>query len=124
MDRKIDIEIDPMALERVLRMGGKALLGRLVAAAFGNLETRRGELAAALGTGDAAAAERAAHSIKSSAKNVGASALGELAEAAEELARQGGGGWREAAAPLLELDLAELRAAVERAGAALGGAGG
>lgn len=109
-------EIDSGALDRVLRMGGPGLLGRLVEAAFGNLVQRRGELAAALAAGDAAAAERAAHSIKSSSANLGASQLGALAAAAEALARRAEPGWREAAEPLLSADLVALRTAVEAAG--------
>jgi HPt (histidine-containing phosphotransfer) domain-containing protein len=121
---EIDGRIDSTALQRVMRMGGPSLLGRLVAAAFGNLETRRGELAAALAAGDGAAAERAAHSIKSSARNVGADALGDAAAVAEELARTGEEGWRAAAAMLLAADLTALRAAVTAAAAGLEGPGG
>ena len=99
-------------------MGGPALLDRLVQTALGNLETRRGELATAVKGGDAAAAERAAHSIKSSSRNLGATRLGELAEAAENLAARAAPGWPRAAEPLLGADLAALRRALERASAA------
>lgn len=116
MDDTIDLE----ALARVLRMGGPGLLGRLIDTALGNLETRRTELSLALaggdsGTGDAAAAERAAHSIKSSARNLGATSLGAAAEVAEELARQEAVGWQEAAQELLAADLDALRTALEKA---------
>lgn len=99
-------------------MGGPGLLGRLVDTALGNLETRKAELAAALAGGDAAAAERAAHSIKSSARNLGATMLGELAEAVENLAAQRHAGWPAAAERLLGADLTELRFSLERAVAA------
>ena len=116
MDDSIDLE----ALARVLRMGGPGLLGRLIETALGNLETRRAELSLALaggdsGTGDAAAAERAAHSIKSSARNLGATSLGAAAEEAEELARHEAVGWQEAARKLLAADLDALRTALEKA---------
>jgi HPt (histidine-containing phosphotransfer) domain-containing protein len=114
----VDYEIDSRALARVLRMGGPGLLGRLVETALGNLETRRCELAAAVAVGDAAAAERAAHSLKSSSRNLGATTLGNLAETAEHLAAEGHGGWPAAAHELLGADLAELRRSLERATAA------
>ena len=112
----MDNTIDPGALTRTLRMGGPHLLRRLIDTALANLETRRGELFRALeGDGDIQAAERAAHSIKSSARNLGATALGAAAEAAEELARQEATGWQAAARPLLEADLGGLRQALEKA---------
>lgn len=99
-------------------MGGPGLLGRLVETALGNLETRIAELVAAMAGGDAPAAERAAHSIKSSARNLGATKLGELAEAAEHLAAQRLASWPAAAELLLGADLAALRLSLERAVAA------
>jgi HPt (histidine-containing phosphotransfer) domain-containing protein len=116
----VDYQIDPGALARVLRMGGPGLLGRLVETALGNLATRRAELEAALANGDAAAAERASHSIKSSARNLGASTLGELAEAAENLAATADPGWPAAARTVTAADLGALRDACERASAAAG----
>lgn len=122
----MDYTIDPTALARVLRMGGPSLLGRLIDTALANLETRRGELALALlgdddgdngdaGGGDAVAAERAAHSIKSSARNLGATSLGAAAEEAEELARRQEKGWSEAARRLLTADFGALRAELDEA---------
>lgn len=116
MDETIDLD----ALARVLRMGGPGLLGRLIDTAMANLKTRRAELSRALsggdaGTGDVDAAERAAHSIKSSARNLGATALGAAAEEVEELARQKAAGWQAAAQKLLAADLDALRTALEKA---------
>lgn len=120
----MDYTIDLRALARVLRMGGPGLLGRLIDTALANLETRRAELALALGGdtgggdtggGDAGGAERAAHSIKSSARNLGATALAVAAEAAEELARHQQPGWQEAARILLSAELGVLRAELEKA---------
>ncbi len=119
MTADTDYEIESGALSRVLRMGGTSLLERLIETALGNLAVRCGELAAALAQGDAAAAERAAHSIKSSSANLGASALSRQAERAEALAREGVNGWGEAAAALLAADLAALRRSVAAAAAAL-----
>lgn len=115
----MDYEIDRGALSRVLRVGGTGLLARLVEAALGNLAVRSAELAAAIAGGDAAAGERAAHSIKSSAANLGATVLAQAAAAAEALARAGDGGWPAAAGVLLAADLAALREHVERAAALL-----
>ena len=117
-------EIDPQALTKVLRLGGPQLLARLVETALGNLHTRRGELAAALAAAEATAAERAAHSIKSSARNLGAEGLAALAERAETLARDAAGdasaAWPAAARELLAAaDLDALRAALEPACQAL-----
>jgi len=113
MSVDLDYTIDPAALARVLRMGGATLLSRLVETALGNLATRRAELASALLSGDIAAAERAAHSLKSSSRNLGATHLGNLAEKAEELARENAAGWQEAAKALLAADLEALEAALQ-----------
>jgi len=81
--------IDRSAIERLERLGGPDLVGR-VAALF--VELGRARMAAALeavDAGDLASVERAAHSLKSSAGNVGARALAEIAGKVERLAEEG-----------------------------------
>ena len=77
--------LDPQAIAAVLRVGGVALLERLVDVAEGNLRNRFSELEEALAAtpSDRAAAERAAHSAKSSAAYLGAEALRRHAEEME-----------------------------------------
>lgn len=75
--------LDPVAVDRLLRLGG-AELAREMARLFVRLGAER--VAAAregLERGDPGGIERAAHSLKSSAGNVGATALMEAAERAE-----------------------------------------
>ncbi|HUP20347.1 MAG TPA: Hpt domain-containing protein [Gemmatimonadota bacterium] len=78
--------LDPVALDRLRRLGGDELV-REMARLFVRLGAER--LAAAregLGRDDPEVVERAAHSLKSSAGNVGAGALAEAADRAEQAA--------------------------------------
>lgn len=112
--------VDPSALDAVLRVGGVALLERLVEVAEGNVRQRLDQVDAALGAvpPDHEGAERAAHSVKSSAAYVGAEALRAHAAAMETDAREGrvdglADRVREAR-ELLELVLPALRREVSR----------
>ena len=77
--------IDPRAIDSVLRIGGNALLERLVDVAEGNVRERLRQIEAALAAAppDTVAVERSAHSIKSSAAYLGAEALRRHAEQME-----------------------------------------
>lgn len=83
--------VDSKAIDAVLRIGGVALLERLVEVAEGNVRERFRQLEVALGSTppDPAAAERAAHSVKSSAAYLGAEALRRHAEDMERDAGEG-----------------------------------
>ena len=76
-------EID-QALERISRLGGEELVGRMIAAFMENATKRVGDARQALGSGDRDGLGRAAHSLKSSAANVGAERLRALAREIEE----------------------------------------
>lgn len=87
-DEVPDDAIDPAAIDRLDRLGGDELVGKM-AALFVELGPER--MAAAtegLEAGDLDAVERAAHSLKSSAGNVGAVELGEAAGRLERLAEE------------------------------------
>ena len=103
------IALDPEAIARLRRLGGD-LLARKMATLFLDLAPPR--LAAAregLGAGDLDQVRRAAHSLKSSAGNVGAYAMVEAAGRLEDEAERG--------APAAELEalLAALTAAWDAA---------
>jgi HPt (histidine-containing phosphotransfer) domain-containing protein len=90
-DRRSVGALDPEAIARLRRLGGDDLAGTL-AAMFLDLAPRRLEAArAGLASGDADAVRRAAHSLKSSAGNVGAFAVLEAADRLEAAAEKGTG---------------------------------
>jgi HPt (histidine-containing phosphotransfer) domain-containing protein len=83
--------LDPEAIARLRRLGGDSLAASL-AALFLDLAPRRLAAArAALDADDADAVRRAAHSLKSSAGNVGAFVLLEAAGQLETAAEEGAG---------------------------------
>ena len=85
------LRLDPDAIDSVLRVGGVGLLARLVEVAEENVRNRLDQLAEALASDppDLAAAERAAHSIKSSAAYLGVEILRRRAEEMEADAGEG-----------------------------------
>lgn len=80
--------LDPEALERLRRLGGNDLVRRMGELFLAVGEDRRAAARAGLESGDLESLERAAHSLKSSAGNMGAATLmeraGDLERAAEE----------------------------------------
>ena len=91
--------IDDSSLERLRDLGGQVLVQRLVRVFEEDVPTRFAAARAGLAAGDLRAVERAAHSMRSSAGNVGAFALMELAAEAEAAAERG---QADRLAPLLE----------------------
>lgn len=89
----MSIELDPAAVDRVLHLGGKDLLLRLVSTARENMRGRLDEIeaAAAEEPPDFVRIERAAHSLKSSSAYVGAEELRALALSMEVLAARHAG---------------------------------
>lgn len=75
--------LDPAAFARLERIGGAGLVRRMCETFLGFAPGRRAALEAARGAADWAAAADAAHALKSSAGNVGAERLRELAQRAE-----------------------------------------
>ncbi len=81
--QKIMREID-QALERIAKLGGKGLVRKMIDAVLDNATQRVESAQQALAAGDHEALGRAAHSLKSSAANVGAARLVALAKEIEE----------------------------------------
>lgn len=81
--------LDDAALVRLHRIGGPDLVRRLIELYLSNVEDRIGMLTRGAAEGDASQVELAAHTMKSSAGNVGAIRLQQTAEALEASARSG-----------------------------------
>ena len=78
--------IDPQALERLKEWGGQKLAGQMVRLFLKNSGTRMDQIRTGVGQGDPDEAERGAHSLKSSAANIGAEGLRTLATRIESAA--------------------------------------
>lgn len=71
--------IDPQALDRLKEWGGDKLAAQMVRLFLKNSGTRMDQIRAGVSTDDPDEAERGAHSLKSSAANIGAETLRTLA---------------------------------------------
>jgi HPt (histidine-containing phosphotransfer) domain-containing protein len=78
--------IDAQALERLREWGGDKLAGQMVRLFLKNSGTRMDQIRAGVEAGDSEEAERGAHSLKSSAANIGAERLRTLATKVEAAA--------------------------------------
>lgn len=78
--------IDPQALERLREWGGDKLAGQMVRLFLKNSGTRMDQMRTGAANGDLQEAERGAHSLKSSAANIGAEHLRTLATRLESAA--------------------------------------
>lgn len=78
--------IDPQALERLKEWGGDKLAGQMVRLFLKNTGTRMDQIRAGVSDGSLEEAERGAHSLKSSAANIGAESLRTLATRMESAA--------------------------------------
>ncbi len=83
---KTEQEFNPGALEGLLRLGGSGFVIQMIDLFFEHVPE---QLALMRGAGEAVVLERAAHSLKSSARTVGAEGMYRLAERMEVLARRG-----------------------------------
>jgi HPt (histidine-containing phosphotransfer) domain-containing protein len=81
--------LDPAALERLQRLGGEVFVRKMLALFRTFTQTKIDEAKAAQAGGSFEGVERAAHPIKSSAGNVGAVRVQELAARLEALAHRG-----------------------------------
>ncbi|HXX93164.1 MAG TPA: Hpt domain-containing protein [Planctomycetota bacterium] len=99
----IDVTLDPAALDRLRELGGVALLSKMIDLFLENTPKRIQAALEGERTGNWHEVERAAHSIKSSAANLGLAGLRSLAQQVEALAEV------EESGPLLPL-LQELEA--------------
>jgi HPt (histidine-containing phosphotransfer) domain-containing protein len=78
--------LDRTALEKVRALGGPQLLARLIDMFLENAPARLARALAGAEQADLETVERATHSLKSTAGNLGARRLQQLAETAEDLA--------------------------------------
>ncbi len=78
--------IDPQALDRLREWGGDKLAGQMVRLFLKNSGTRMDQIRAGVAGSDLEEAERGAHSLKSSAANIGAETLRALATRMESAA--------------------------------------
>jgi len=78
--------IDPQALDRLREWGGDKLAGQMVRLFLKNSGTRMDQIRTGVDGGDLEEAERGAHSLKSSAANIGAELLRTLATRLESAA--------------------------------------
>lgn len=76
-------------MDRLRRLGGKELTVKMIGLFSAHVQAVLGQAHASFNSNDIEGVERAAHSIKSSAGNVGATILRELAEEAEQAAHDG-----------------------------------
>ena len=81
--------LDPSAFQRLREWGGDALLGKIVALFLRHAPTRLEEVEEGAAEADLDRIERGAHSLKSSAANVGGVALQDLASRLEMAAESG-----------------------------------
>jgi HPt (histidine-containing phosphotransfer) domain-containing protein len=100
--------LDAQALERLHRLGGKQLVDRMIDLFSTHTGPTVAQALASFAAGDYEGVERAAHSLKSSAANLGAEELKYLAEEIEQAAPS-------ASRPKLEPLMAQLQSALERA---------
>ena len=78
--------IDPQALERLREWGGEKLAGQMVRLFLKNSGTRMDQIRNGLAGADLQETERGAHSLKSSAANIGAETLRTMATRMESAA--------------------------------------
>jgi HPt (histidine-containing phosphotransfer) domain-containing protein len=78
--------IDPQALERLKEWGGDKLAGQMVRLFLKNTGSRMDQIRTGVSDGNLEEAERGAHSLKSSAANIGAETLRTLATRMESAA--------------------------------------
>ena len=82
------IELDPTAMERLRRLGGEKFTGEMIRLFLSYGGEKVDEARKAQYAGDLAGVEKAVHPIKSSAGNVGAVRMQQLAAEAEQCARE------------------------------------
>ncbi len=99
---------DPSVVERLRRLGGATLVRQMIELASRNMERRVEESRDAFERGDLPGLARAAHSLRSSAGNVGARELAGLAARVERAARAGRAAGLASVLDAMRLSLAAL----------------
>lgn len=105
--------IDPEALDRLREWGGDKLLNQMVQLFLENSVARMDQICSGVSEGDLGKAEAGAHSLKSSAANVGAGQVRALSMEMEDRSSAGDG-------EALKSLLPQLEEAYDQATAALG----
>lgn len=106
------LTLDPTALERLCRLGGNKFAGEMITLFLDYAAKKVAEARAAEASGDLLAVQKAVHPLRSSAGNVGAARVQQLADRLESEAGQG-------AATAVALDVVELERAFTAASAEL-----
>lgn len=106
--------LDPVALERLRRLGGGKLLRDMLDLFLEHTPARMEAAVAAAAQGDHAGVNRAAHSLKSSAANLGARTLRDIAEQVEHVAAGEQAGDLAALIAQFQDAFAQARAALEK----------
>jgi len=81
--------VDPQQMDRLKEWGGPGLQRKMIDLFLSHARERVDQIKAGLSEGDAERAESGAHTLKSSAGNVGASRVQTLAQEGETLAEAG-----------------------------------
>lgn len=84
----MESDIDIRVLEQLRKLGGQGLISKMADLFMSHAEPAMREAAEAYSAGDLDSVRRAAHSLKSSAGNLGARRVQELADQIEQLAEQ------------------------------------
>ena len=105
--------IDQQVLDRLKQWGGEKLLTQMVRLFLENSPTRMEQIRAGVRAGSVKDAERGSHSLKSSAANIGAVSLQNLAAAMERAAMEEDLAAVEDMLPELERAYGEARTALE-----------
>ena len=105
--------VDPQALDRLREWGGDKLLAQMVRLFLDNSVNRMDQIRSGVENSDPEEAEKGAHSLKSSAANVGVMAVREIAAEMEGLATKGDINSVRSMLPGLETAYSEARAALE-----------
>lgn len=106
--------VDDAALAKLRDLGGPEFLVKLIDVFLKNVPERIGAARAGERAGDLEAVEQAAHALKSSAGNLGAARLRDLAARIEDLAEARGSEGLSALLDELETAFAAVRARLER----------
>lgn len=106
-------DLDASALDRLQQWGGAKLLCQMIRLFLENGPTRLDQIRTGIQDESARDAERGAHSLKSSAANVGAVAVSRIAARMEDLAAHGDLAGMDALRPGLEAAMQRARERLE-----------
>lgn len=105
--------LDPAALGRLQEWGGDKLLGQMIRLFLENAPGRMAQIRSGFSGGEISESEKGAHSLKSSAANVGALRVRDLAADIERLAGGGDSAGAKELLPALESAFGEAISALE-----------